>query len=631
MAARPPPPKPAPGWTLPRPPVIMTGMTISLCFPTAAQRCALAAVLCLGALQPACKKNVTTPPVATTPFVSPQDNQRQLVANVSVRGIEGSIATLSAMSKDLRLPFGAEDLRAMLMARTGLPESLVQHLDLSAPMGFAVVGRQKGTSPFTAAAMAAKSKKDAKAFVAALGTKLREEKGAVAVRSANGSEMWIYVDDTLLVGSDSLEGLRAAGGHAMASRRAPAEDIVARFFPEAYAQTEGTDLKTALRDLRMDIMAEVRRNAGASPLPPEALETLMGAAVDAFVDPLVDTQAIDVALAFDSTLGVRLLSHMLPKPQTALAKSFGVVKPYTVDGALLSAPLPAGLFAVTYGPDTIRRYQQALQKLAGINVPGVKAMVAGLQTLAASLTGSQSGRFGFDKGLEHTLIAPLNAGVTGETTMGAVENLLGPAGLGTLVRETHRQNAMATPLGTPAPPEPKMTWQRQGLKGRLDITAPATNSRRTDAAVFEMLGGDHLGYSVMVSGQRLLMTSSPRGDAHLAQFANATATSASDPQMQQVLKETAGREGFVYMDLFQLLRPALATAAKKEPSLAQANAMLAFIPGVDKLRVPLIASYVGGPQLTMELAVPYRTLKNVSALLGPLLGMGLGGALMGPQ
>ena len=140
-----------------------------------------------------------------------------------------------------------------------------------------------------------------------------------------------------------------------------------------------------------------------------------------------------------------------------------------------------------------------------------------------------------------------------------------------------------------------------------------------------------MSYTMLFGGGRMLMTSSARGETALAPLLTSGGAAGVNADMQQVLNETKGREGFIYVDVFRLLRPALATAAKTEPSLAQANMVLGFIPGVDKLRVPVIASYVGGKQLTLDLAVPYRTLQNVSALLGPLLGLGLGGALTGPQ
>lgn len=574
-------------------------------------------------------------------FLPPEQNQGQLLASVTVRGIDGTVSTLSQMAKDLGLPFKAEDLRAMLVARTGMPQALVEKLDLAAPMGVSFVAAGQGQSSWSAAAAQARTPDEAKAWVAALGSPVREERGATAVRTAEGFDYWVYREGALLVGSASFEGLRAAGAHAMASRQRATtksgngkkagptskdEDLVIRIFPQAVATNDGRDLQGALAQLRSDALAEVKR--ARLPLPPDAVDPLLGALLDAVFEPLVDADVVDVALSVDAVTGLHVLSRLWPRPQTPLARNLETIKPYQLDPALRAMPLPAGLFAINYSSEVLARYGEALRALSRATTPGLKVMASGLQSLLAALTSAQSGTFGFAGGPEHTIIAPLRAGAQPGAAMAALENVLGPAGLGTVVEETHRRNVGQHAAGA-APRPPEIKWQRQGERARLDMTLPSPNTSRPEAALLGALSGNRLSYTVAVSEGRLLMTSSPRGEAHLGPLLAKPGTAKTDPELEQVLRETAGREGFIYADLFRLLRPALATAARQEPSLAQANAVLSFIPGVDKLRMPVIASYVGGDHLHAEILLPYRTLQNVSNVLRPLLGMGLGGVLGG--
>lgn len=589
-----------------------------------------------------CKKNVTTPPVATTPLLPAQETQTHLNATFTLRSLEGSLGAAGALAQSLGLPFGANELRTMLLAKSGLPESLLAHLDLSQPLGIAVIGRQKGTSPYTAAAVMAKSPEAAASFVDASGTKIGEDKGAIHVRGVTGSDLWFYRDGALLVGSDTLEGLRTAGAHAMGSRHGHGEDLLVNLFPEAMARAEGTTLRAALDKARSDVLEVLRRDADKTGqlVPLEALERMVSSLFDAYAAPLADARQVDMAVSLDASRGLRLISRLHPAAGSPLAKSVGTVVPYVLEPAFKRQPPPAALFSGTYTAQTLERFRQAMDALGEVKLAGVKEVARGASALLAASQGQQSISFSMDKGFQYASVVELKPGTDPEALMGALDEALGPAGLGALMKEASKQaekearDAAAAGKGrtkAAALEFPRLTWKRQGLRGRLEMTLPRTARSaparaREDMVLKQVLGGESLVYTVALTPGRMVVVSGIDGESQLAALLSGDGAGGVDPEVQRVLDETKNREGFLYVDLFRMLRPMLTAAAAVEPSLNQANTLLSFIPGIDKLRLPLISSYVGGEAFTMDLFVPRRTFENLATILRPLMGMGLGGS-----
>jgi hypothetical protein len=583
-----------------------------------------AACLILGSAA-GCKKTVmnTTPTVVSAPsiFKPAPETQNKVVASISISGLEGTLAKVGTLSSKLGLPFGTEQLRQMLIAQSGLPPALLAHLDLAQPVGSAMIGREKDKSPFTAVAAAAKSAKDAVSFIAEMGTKVGEDKGAIHVKMADGSEQWVYAAGLVLVGSDSLEGLQAAGAQAMAARQTKGEDFVATVFPSAIAMSQGTELRKALTDGRAALMAAVREQSAKtpSPMPVDVTEKLLAALLDPYIDQLADTQSVDLAMAVDPAVGLKFLGRIHPIAGSKFSKSISKVIPYEVDPALAAAPLKAGFFAIRYSPEMLTTYGEALSALGEMSLPGLKALAHGSQTLIKALSGHTSGTFTFDGGMNYNFVAPLLPETDPNAVMAAADELFGPQGMGALIKESAKQLPKGSKLKIP-----QVSWKRQGLKGRVEFPMSFGLGTKEEKQMRMLFGGDKLSYLIAVAGGKLYGIMGPQADADLVSLSTTTAKGV-DPDVQQVLNETKGREGFAYMDIFGFVRPIMASMAKTEPSLAQANAMLSFIPGVEKLRVPMIMSYVGGNELTGEWFIPLRAFENVATIVRPLMGMAGGG------
>ncbi|MDX2021739.1 MAG: hypothetical protein SF187_15980 [Deltaproteobacteria bacterium] len=570
-----------------------------------------------------CKKSVNTPPVVTAPafFRPAQQTQNNLVATVTVSDVEGTLGKVGTLSGKLGLPFGTEQLRQMLIAQAGLPPSLLAHLDLAKPIGSAFIGREKDKSPFFAVAAQAKSAQEAAAFLKEMGTKLGEDKGAVHIKAKDGSESWIFALGAVLIASDSVDGLQAAGTQAMAARTSKADDVISTLYPQAMALSQGTDLRTALTNGRTSLLAQMREQATRtpSPMPPEVTEKMLTAFFDPYIEDLVNTQSVDIALDVDASVGLKFLGRIHPIAGSAFAKSLGDVRPYEVDPAITGGPLQAGFFAVRYSDTALKRYADAMGALSDVNLPGMKNLAVGAQKLMTALTGGYCGTFNFDGGMNYSFIAPLAAGTDPGAVMDAADMALGPTGLGLLMKEA----AKSQPKDSKAK-MPSFVWKRQGSKARLEVPLTMGMNSKEEKQVQMLFGANKLSYLLAVTSNKLFGLAGNKSDAELARLSSTT-TSTTDPDVQQVLNETKGKEGFVYLDLFQILRPMLANMAKSEPSLAQANAMLAFIPGADKLRVPMLFSYGGGQAFTGEWFIPLRAFQNVATIVRPLMGMGMGG------
>lgn len=556
-------------------------------------------------------------------FQNPEQTKPRLLALVKIPSLNKSLATVGAVANKLELPLEAATLRQAALAPLALPEDVWARVDGSRQVVFAMLAGEKGAAATTAIAGWARSAKDAEALVAILGNKVGEDAGTLHIQRPDGRSMWLFLKGAQMVASETLEGLKTAGAHAWAVHGVAKEDVLAALFPEAMARAEGTTLREAVDKARaqfMDLVALQAAQPGAtpSPFPPEVMEKMLAAFADPFLDQLVETAAVTLALVVDEADGLLLRGRVHPVEGSAFAKTLAQGKPASLAPAFAQGALPAGLFAATYSAETLDRYAQAMAALAKVDAPGMKELAEASEQLMKALGGGYSGSFSFENGLGYSFVATLAEGANPETVMNALDRALGPSGLGALMKAANKADKGARRRGKPGP---TLAWKRQGLTGKLEVPLllaemPAAERQR----IRQVFGSDKVTYTFAIVNDRLLGIVHPRPEEEIARLTQDTQAKPS-PAMAQVLEETRGAEGFVYIDLMGLVRPVLQASAQGNPEMAQANAMMAMLPGLQALSVPMIMSYAGGEALTANLALPLRTFENLATALRPLFGM----------
>jgi len=165
---------------------------------------------------------------------------------------------------------------------------------------------------------------------------------------------------------------------------------------------------------------------------------------------------------------------------------------------------------------------------------------------------------------------------------------------------------------------PRVQARRERDTLRTELAFPLRN-RPGDpgTALKAFFGSPTLSLLATVAGGRLLMATEPDAAPRLAALAAARAR-APLPDLQNALNETRGQDGFLYLDVWSLVKPSLAVAA---PQQAQMLGLVTNMPGFSQLKLPVVMSYKGGPALDAELRLPLSTLTNAAAVARPFLGM----------
>lgn len=599
-------------------------------------------VVLLGLALPACKKTVTPPAVQGLALLPPDSTRELLLAQVALRSPEGTLTRVAEIAQALGFPMRAADLRAMLLARGDVPAEALDAVDLARPVTFAVVGRAPAAGapagqsdaepdphvaddePHVAVALVLREGQDPAKALAAVGEVIERQQDAVHVRrvaSATGGgpkEFWLLPRGELLLAAPTLEGLRAAGPHALAARDTPAErqsDLAVTLYPRGIARSKGTDLDEALDRARREMGDQAARDAATQGRDPEAARRTIDAMLGFYFDWLSQARAIELGALVEGKEGVRLYGRLHPRPGSALQRQVAAGPPAQLDPALLGAGTPVSVGAVALSDGFMETYLGMLEHLV-TGQAETDVVLAKLRALLALVTPAYS--FRWDLAGTRSVITSsgrLRAGATPDALLSALDGLFSPKVFGAFLKATSPDF------------QPKITWQRKGDEGRLtlDYQASAKTPRAREAAkvIAAMFGSPRLEIVTRARGDRWWSANEPGAAQRLDKLATGTAPEV-DSELRRILDETAGAEGFTHLDLLSAVRLGVAVAAATEPSAAQLTGMLSLVPGLDRHRVPLIMSYRGGEHLHAELRIPGRAIEALGALIGPLRAMGLG-------
>jgi hypothetical protein len=534
-----------------------------------------------------------------------------LLATLSVAPLDRITGDVDGLSRALGLPFTGKDLLITLAAAHKLDAAASANIDTARPMGLAFVAPPtKEGEPLEAMVLSAHGPEGAARLLAALGIAAEKQRGAQKITRADGTALWTATRGATVFASSSLAGLVAAGALAQEAQQTLANDVVVTMFPDAFARWRGTDVHTALAALRKEMIdgqLEAARRRGA-PVPGPAERLMYETTLDLFLDPLGETASGAFTLDLDAQKGIRFGLRVEPRPGSAFARRTAAPTPYAVDRALYGAgggdPI-AGLWALGPSPFWLEVYDRVFQAQARAGLRGAAEVGQRYRTLRPYLTGAGSGALRLHGGvLASDAVVALKA--PSPAVLDAVAALAGSRGFLDLLGEIY---------GTASP---KVSSRRERDTLHTELAFPVRD-RPGDpgTALKAFFGSPTLSALATVSGGRLLVATEPAAAGRLSALATPRAE-APPADLASALAETQGQDGLLYLDVWSLVKPAIAVAVS--PAQAQMIGMMTSMPGFAGLRLPVVMSYRGGPSLNAEMSIPLRTLSNAANVARPFLG-----------
>jgi hypothetical protein len=533
-----------------------------------------------------CAKGGAAPGLVHPALTPAETNRDRLVARVLVPSLDRTSATVDELRERGALPFGAAELRAMLLARFKLPEDAVKLVDTSRPIAFALVAAAGAAEPRTlmAGALALRAPEGTGAFVDALGKLVGTDRDVLQLRRSDGEPIWILRVGQTMAWADTREALVEAGAHALDARADAADDLLITAYPGPWARTQGADLSGGHQILKQRLIEQLDSER-ARPRP-VADRAALDAVLDFVLRPLPETDLIDVRLGLGRERGAQLQVRAQPRPGTAFAGRTAARRPFSLEGA---APPAAGrlgaVVALGDDPAFLELLASVLEAQGRAGVAGAVSTGKRVRALVSRLSGGMLASLRANgTELAGELVLPTRAPAVPAALLDDLSGLMSDPEFPALLRHLYR------------------------------ISGPMRAARDNDRLRAEV--GPDLTVLAAAAPGRLLLATEPGASERLSILAAArggtgAGPGAWPPALQTAVEESRGREGLVFVDALALLGPVL-SARGGGASLVQG---LLAMPGLAGRQLPIWVSFAGGAALAVELRVPLESLTTAAGLM----------------
>jgi hypothetical protein len=532
-----------------------------------------------------CAKGGAAPGLVHPALTPAETNRDRLVARVLVPSLDRTSATVDELRERGAMPFGAAELRAMLLARLRLPEDAVKLVDTGRPISFALVAMPAATSePRTvmAGALALRAPEGAGAFVDALGKLVGSDRDVLQLRREDGEPIWILRVGQTMAWANTREALVEAGAHALDARADAADDLLVTAYPGPWARTLGADLSGGHQILKQRLIEELDRERERP--RPLADRAALDAVLDFVLRPLPETDLIDVRLGLGRERGAQLQLRAQPRPGTGFAGRTAARHPYSLENA---APPPAAarlgaVVALGDDPAYLDLLASVIETQGRAGLTGAAATGKRVRGLVGRLTGAMFGSLqASGNDLSGDLLLSTRSPVAPSALLDELAGLVSDAEFPALLRHLYR------------------------------VTGPVRAGRDNDRLRAEV--GPDLTVLAAAAPGRLMLATEPGGSERLSVLAGARGGTAAGwpPAVQAALEESRGRDGLVFVDGLALLGPLL-SASGAGSGMVQG---LLSMPGLAGRQLPIWLSFGGGAALALELRLPLESLTTAAGLL----------------
>jgi hypothetical protein len=538
----------------------------------------------------ACQKRGAAPGLVH-PALTPADSNRdRLVARVLVPAFDRTAATVDQMHAQGALPFGAAELRNMLLARLSLPEDALSLVDTGRPIALALVSPSSAppgaeTPLMMAGALALRAPEGAGAFFQRLGTLVGSDREIFQLRRQDGEPIWVLHVGQTLAWAATREALVEAGAHALDARVDASDDLVLTGYPGPWARSRGVDLRQGSGPLRDQLVQSwgTREGRPRAAADRAALEAIL----DFVLRPAPETDAVEARLALGKDRGADIAVRVRPRPGSAFATRTAVKHPYPPEAApVLAAEGAAPVTVASVGDDPayLQLLLAVLQAQARAGVDGAGSTAQRLEPLLGELSGGLLGVLrpaGPELAAEMAL--PLRAGAPAARAQGELGAFLSGPGLTPLLGHMYRR-------------PPLVRSARDGDRTRVEV-------------------GDSFTVLAAVAGGKVLLATEPQGAERINQLAAARPAGrpAADTPLGSALDESRGKDGLIYVDVLGVVGPVMSAAS---PGAARMVNGLLSMPGLAGRKLPVWLSFGGGDALALDLRVPLSSLTTAAGLMG---------------
>jgi hypothetical protein len=347
-----------------------------------------------------------------------------------------------------------------------------------------------------------------------------------------------------------------------------------------------------------------------------------------YVDLLAGVAEARLSFGIGEESGLTSDVAMVPRPGSELAKLAATRHPYDLAPALTTGAAPAMLWALGDGGVMRLVFARVRDALMSLVPAGERARTAeAADAMVAALAGASSGRFdlaGTGKlGFNVDAVYGLGEGTDPRALLGSMETLLRSTWMTKLFEGTSGGLLKA-----------KLTTKREGeaLVTRMAFDTKAMPAEaRKELAGLPLFDGKPLETRTAVNGGKLFMTMGEGTKDRLAALTRAAGAPTPSEDVAAALAETAGADGFYFMDFGAFVRAGIAAQAAQQGQQGMGPAMMMTLlgPMLAQARLSLWGSWRGGDAMTITGRVPMSTFESAAQLARLFMG-GLGGGMGAP-
>jgi hypothetical protein len=527
------------------------------------------------------------------PLKSTAEARQVVLGSAVLPNLDRSLDRSDTIAKALSLPFDKAALHKSLLESLKIPEALLNALRTDAPLSVVVFPpKPPGKEPEVVVAVQGKSPKALEAAFAGMGQPVATKDDAKSYK-VGAETLWLLPRGGTLVGSQSLETLVLGAAMAMEGAVSSDDDWNVRVSPEAIAKSQGTDLKTAVSGVLAEWTAALKALPGQSPVAAQVLAGLF----KPLAERLAEVAEAGISLRLDATRGAVLRLEVSPRKDSKLAALLGKSAPFKLDTRVV--PEGDALALMAYSPtDLLATVWADLRPLVAQAKDGDEAAKQIDVLLNAWSFGGSGAMAVADKQMQISGVYGLRKEPDGEALLSSIAALMKGAWYQSMLAagdtkgkvSVKRDKDVLLISTTQEAPRSLPPAMAQAMKG-MGLLSQSMAMLVKPGNLFFTTGKD-AGARV-----RALVSAEPRKPAGL------TATA---------VEESAGADGFFYMDFGQLIKlGAGAMGAGENPMIAN-------------LRLPLWISYRGGKSPTLDVRVPMELARGVAAVAPMVMGMAMG-------
>jgi hypothetical protein len=521
------------------------------------------------------------------------------------------VADLDALSTSLHLPMPLG--QSFLPVLTGglspggvkVSRETIDHLDVARPVAVIWLARGSGVPAGWCAAVAFKQRAFALEALQKIGTGTAQGEGTFERRLPSGDRVWGAVKDRQLLLSGSRETLLAAGALAITAQTTPMPvQAIFTLSPSVMARSTGQSLEAIAAIILSGAMAEAEKDASATGKPlTSAHKKMQEALLKALIRQLTDIAVVRVSLEIGDRDGLVVRAEAQPTPGSGLAAKAAHVSPYAFDPAL---PVRSDASAIVAWGDMAPWLADWIQVMEASGPAGQAAS----RDLALLRESEDGGSCAVDVRVLPILFMcslTVRPGVDASRAVDRYVAFLQSSNLW----EAEIDGRKAKPVKV----------KRAGKVVEIEKTVEGKDPQAM-AVLKALMGGDVARTALTVKDGRVVLAVGTKPREILDHYGKQQPIDTAAPILARTLLDTAGADFLGLVDGASVLTSIYGKMQMTGKDLGNMSltGMLAAVPGLADLRVPVVLSGRGGKAPAIEFQVPFGSLQNVARVVSAFMG-----------